>query len=179
MKMYFLAVLLPKDLDERVRAHKQFMLEHFNCRVGLKSPAHLTLVAPFWLTEEKEQDLINDVDQLSENVSSFLLDTDNFSAFRPRTIFIAVKESSSLGALKSKIDDFFSGRDYKMKKEQRAFHPHITIATRDLHKKAFAEAWKFFESKSFIASFKAEGLSVLRHNGTMWDVIHTGRFREV
>ena len=63
-----------------------------------------------------------------------------------------------------------------MKIESRHFHPHITIATRDLHKKTFYEAWQLFETKEFTEEWMATGMSVLRHNKSNWNVIHTSGF---
>lgn len=176
MKMYFIAIVLPPDLDKEVIAYKNFMLEKYDCRVGLKSPAHITIVPPFWMEEEKEPQLISDIDIISNGIGSFILATKNFSAFKPRTIFIDVQPSQQLQELKQKADDFFNLRDYKIKKENRPFHPHITIATRDLYKRDFAEAWAIFKNKGFQSEWQANGLSLLRHNTKKWDVVHTSHF---
>jgi len=174
--MYFLAVLLPPHLDEKVLAYKKEMHEKYGCKVGLKSPAHITLVPPFWMEEEKEAALVKDMEQLAATFSPFTLTTADFSAFRPRTIFVAVAESEALQALKKKTDAFFRHSDYKMKIESRPFHPHITIATRDLHKKDFTEACPQLQSMEFRETFEATGLSLLKHNGRNWDVAHTAHF---
>ena len=78
--------------------------------------------------------------------------------------------------MKATVNEFFSQADYKIKIETRPFHPHITIATRDLHKKDFNEALTFFERKKFKAEWEAGGLSLLRHNSKNWDIIYTSRF---
>src|SRR5690349_4871439 len=139
--MYFVAVVLPKHLDEKILQHKKWMQEKYGCKVGLKSPAHITLVPPFWTPTENEDKLKKDLFGIASDVSSFTVVTNNFSAFKPRTLFVATKENGALNELKKKTDDVFQRKDYKIKKEARPFHPHITIATRDLHKAAFAEAW--------------------------------------
>lgn len=175
-KMYFIAVVLPSHLDEKVLEYKKWMREVHGCKVGLKSPAHITIVPPFWMDEEKEPFLQNDIKSIAENFVSFSLVTAGFSAFKPRTIFVALQESNDLNALKKSADNFFRHADYKMKIENRPFHPHITIATRDLHKKDFAEAWLSFEHKEFRESFDAIALSLLKHNGHKWDVIFTAPF---
>ena len=63
-----------------------------------------------------------------------------------------------------------------MKFDNRPFHPHITIATRDLFKKSYYEAWDYFSKKEFTASWMAEGISLMKHNKKNWDVIYTSRF---
>jgi 2'-5' RNA ligase len=175
-KMYFIAVVLPKHLDEKVLAYKKEMQKKFDCKVGLKSPAHITIAPPFWMEEEKENSLLQDIKTIAAAVSSFTLTTADFSAFKPRTIFVAVEHSQALNELKKKADNFFRQADYKMKVENRPFHPHITIATRDLHKKDFAEAWPSFQTEKFRESFEAEGLSLLKHNGRNWEVAFTAPF---
>lgn len=174
--MYFIAAVLPKHLDEKIAALKKKMHEMYGCKVGLKSPAHITLVPPYWMEEAKEGSLRNDMQRFAQSSSSFRLSTNDFAAFKPRTIFVAVKDNVELNSLKKNTDAFFGASDYKMKLDKRPFHPHITIATRDLHKKDFYEAWPYFENKEFREDFTAHGLSLLKHNGRTWDVVFTAAF---
>jgi 2'-5' RNA ligase len=176
MQMYFVAIVLPQSLDEKILSYKKSMFKIYGCKVGLKSPAHITLVPPFWMETEKEPQLKHDITAVSSSVSTFTITTNNFSAFKSRTLFVAVRENEQLKALKTSVDHFFRSADYKIKIENRPFHPHITIATRDLHKKDFADAWPHFEKETFEEDFEAKGLSLLRHNGQNWDVVYTSAF---
>jgi 2'-5' RNA ligase len=177
VSMYFIAIVLPEELNERVLEYKKMMQEKFGCKVGLKSPAHITIVPPFWLEEEKEQQLLEDVRRISSDIVQFPVTTNNFSAFKPRTIFIDVIVDVQLAAVKQSSDQFFKGNEfYKIKIDTRPFHPHITIATRDLHKKAFHEAWPLFQHKEFKEEWIASGISVLRHNKRNWEVVFTAYF---
>lgn len=176
MQMYFIAIVLPDMLNKKVLRWKHFMHEKFGCKVGLKSPAHITMIPPFWMQQEKEHQLIADMDAISSFALPFTIGTKNFSAFKPRTIYIDVAVSEQLRSLKAAVNEFFSQADYKIKVESRPFQPHITIATRDLHKKDFNEALTFFKTKKFKAEWEAGGLSVLRHNSKNWDIIYTSRF---
>lgn len=180
MLMYFIAIVLPQNINEKVLKLKQMMLDKYNCKVGLKSPAHITLVPPFWMEDEKEQQLISDIDSLSNYLTPFSISTNNFSAFKPRTIFIAVLQNEKLNEVKNATDEIFrSNCFYNIKIETRPFHPHITIATRDLFKKSFFEIWPWFSEKKFLEEWTAEGISILRHNKKNWDVIHTSQFNKV
>jgi len=178
MKMYFVAVVLPERINEKVLVYKQLMREKYGCRVGLKSPAHITLVPPFWMQEDAEALLTAELGKLAP-FSSFTLSTNNFDAFKPRTIFIALQPSGPLEDLKKMTDEIFRDQPHlRIKTDTRPFHPHITIATRDLHKKSFAEAWPVFAGKTFLETWMAEGISLLKHNGLAWDVIFTHPFRK-
>lgn len=174
--MYFVAVVLPKHLDEKIFRYKKWMQEKYGCKVGLKSPAHITLVPPFWTKDENESGLKKDLTTIASTVAPFVIVTNNFSAFKSRTLFVATKENKALNELKRTTDYLFQSRDYNIKKENRPFHPHITVATRDLQKAAFAEAWPQFQNKVFEEAFEANGLSLLKHNGRIWEVIFTTPF---
>jgi 2'-5' RNA ligase len=179
MDMYYMAIVLPEELNKEVLEYKQYMLDKFNCKVGLKSPAHLTIIPPYWMHRDKEAALLSQLDTLCQQEVNFTINTKNFSAFKPRTIFIDVEVDQNLQQFKKTVDRFFlDHKDFGAKVETRPFHPHITIATRDLYKKSFSEAWTYFEPKEFSTTFPANGLSTLRHNGRSWDVIHTSLFRE-
>ena len=177
MTMYYAAVVLPEDLNKQVLNWKIYMLEKYNCKVGLKSPAHITIIPPFWMEEEKENQFLSDIGRLSARIEPFMIETNNFSAFRLRTIFIAVKGNKQLSGLKEAVDQFFGNENpYHIKIETRPFHPHITIATRDLFKKDFNDAWSMFQQQTFEARWITKGLSVLRHNKKNWEVIFTSAF---
>lgn len=178
--MYFIALVLPAHLNEKILQYKHMMFEKYNCKVGLKSPAHITLVPPFWMEEEKQDELIVDINVVSNNISPFHLSTSDFSAFKPGTIFIAVSPSEQLNSVKKSTDDFFKTQlSYPLKIDTRPFHPHITIATRDLYKKSFYDIWPWFAQKNFRENWAAEGISLLKHNKKNWDVIHTSQFKNL
>jgi len=175
--MYFIALVLPEELNKEVLYWKNFMHNRYNCKVGLKSPAHITLIPPFWMEEERQNSLLADVAIIAGIISPFTIKTKNFSAFKPRTIFIDVEQTKELDNLKQSLDGFFGTNSaYKIKVDKKPFHPHITIATRDLFKKNFYECWPIFEKEEFLKEWEANGLGVLRHNKKNWDVIHTSQF---
>ncbi len=177
MKMYFTAIVLPEALNEKILKYKNRMLEKYGCRVALKSPAHITLLPPFWMNEEMEKTLIDDLHTFS-HTEPFQVATNDFSSFPPRTIFIDVQPNKQLSQLKQSSDNFFGMKDYGVKIDTRPFHPHITIATRDLHKKDYREAWEYFREKKFHAEWMVPAISLLKHNGSQWDVLHTVPFKE-
>src|SRR5688500_3711154 len=116
MKMYFIAILLPAHLDEEVNKYKALTYDKWGCKVGLKSPAHITMVPPFYMDDIFENDLLQDVDLIAKPIQSFTITTQNFSAFKPRTIFIDVVVSKELQNVKTTADSFFKQNEkYKVK----------------------------------------------------------------
>lgn len=175
--LYFIAHVLPPHLDGAILLLKQKLHQLYSCSVGLKSPAHITLIAPFWLSPQYEAGLLQDVAQLSQNTNVFPIAAANFSSFGKRTLFIALQPNDDLHSLKASADKVFTTPDrYGIKKETRPFHPHITLATRDLKPAHFDAAWLLFKNKIFEEGWQAAGISVLRHNGKYWDVTYTSHF---
>ncbi|HEX2608793.1 MAG TPA: 2'-5' RNA ligase family protein [Flavisolibacter sp.] len=178
--LYFIAVVLPEELNQKMLLLKQQLFDRYGCRVGLKSPAHITLQPPFRMDTSLEPLLINSLDSVSEEQETFELTLNGFSAFRPRTLFAAILPEPALTALKLRVDAYFKARtQLPVKIDTRPFHPHITVATRDLTKAAFYEVWPEFEQKEWSDRWEVTGLSLLRHNQKNWDVIHTSQFHNV
>jgi 2'-5' RNA ligase len=176
--MYFIAVVAPKEINEALLTWKKLMKDRFDCSVGLRSPAHVTLIPPFWMDdvlESKLEDVINDFSQQQKPLEIRLK---NFGFFKPKVIYVDVLRSHPLKELQARLQQHLINRNlFFIKEEDRPFHPHVTIATRDLYKQAFKEAWEIFKEKKFEAVWSATGVSLLRHNQKNWDVIFTSQFK--
>jgi len=176
-EMYFVALVAPKEINDDVLRWKNAMKERFDCSVALRSPAHITLVPPFWMDESLENKLQNEIRDFSQRQASFEINLKNFSAFKPRVIFVDVIANYFLQTFQAHLLQFLvTPNIFPIEKEDRPFHPHITIATRDLHKKSFHEAWGIFKEKTYEASWLVNSMSLLRHNQKNWDVIFTSQF---
>jgi len=180
MNMYFVALVAPQEINEDVLKWKNFFKERYDCIVALKSPAHITLIPPFWMNEELESDLIRSITEFSNNKNKFEIQLKDFAAFKPRVIYVDVIKNEKLNDLHSSLSDFILRQNkYPIKKnDDRPFHPHVTLATRDLHKKTFYEAWEFFSKKKYEANWLVKGISLLRHNKKNWDVIFTSQLED-
>src|SRR5689334_3726824 len=162
--MYFIALVLPTEINEEILKWKLFMKEHFNCLVALRSPAHITLVPPFWMNGEIENKLEEAIHLFSLRQTAFEVSLKDFAAFKPRVIYVEVVPNKPLSILHDDLHEFLiAGGLFPIKKEERPFHPHVTIATRDLYKKSFYEAWEIFKHKNYEASCMSKGISLLKH----------------
>jgi 2'-5' RNA ligase len=179
MNMYYIAILAPEEINRDVLKWKNYFKDHFECTVALKSPAHITLIAPFWMKEDLEDDLVNSIRRFSITKSKFEITLRDFAAFKPKVIFVEVMKSEVLNDLYQSFANYiFSENKFPVKKDDRPFHPHVTLATRDLYKKAFQEAWEIFSKKKYVALWNVSGISLLRHNKKNWDAIFTSQFVE-
>ncbi len=171
MDLYFIAIVPPLGLKEKIRAYKEEIREKYHSRHALKLPAHVTLQAPFRMSEKKEPDLFALLEEVGEEYHPFPVELSGFGSFPPRVIFIEIKDHNPLKELhrrlEKKIDEKIGlGEREKMGK----FHPHITMATRDLDKQNFRKAWADFKIRTFSDSFTARNFTLLKHNGKNWEV---------
>ena len=179
MNMYFIAIVAPEKIDEQVLKWKNYFKENFGCTVALKSPAHITLIPPFWMNEELESDLIRSIQEFSRTKSKFDLALKDFAAFKPKVIFVDVVKNGLLNSLYQSFSDFIITENrFPIRKDDRPFHPHVTLAARDLYKKAFYEAWEVLSKEKYAASWIVNGISLLRHNKKNWDVIFTSQLED-
>jgi 2'-5' RNA ligase len=163
--LYFIAIVAPDHINQQVLEWKNYMLQNFNCKVALKSPAHITLIPPFSMRQEREEELAGILQTVT--FENFPIHLKNFDSFKPRVIFVHVEPSQPLQALRTMVENALTG--FPIKKEDRPFHPHVTIANRDLEKEDFPTAWAYFKNINYEVVFEAKSISLLRHNGAKWE----------
>lgn len=170
-RMYYVALLCPKEIDEKVFQFKEWMRKQFGCMVAMKSPGHITLIPPFWMDEQREDELIQTLQQFSCNVTPEIQLKD-FSHFEDRVLFIHVTKTEELTLLKNQTESYFL-QYFKdvIRKDERPFNPHVTIANRDVKPETFIKAWAHFAKEKFESSFIADAVSILKLNSGKWEVI--------
>ncbi len=170
---YFLAIVPPSPIYEEAEHLKHYFKDHYQSKGALNSPPHITLHMPFLWKEKNEAKLLEKLSQFGSDHQTFQVELKNFSCFEPRVIFIQVVPSELLSKLQTALTKFCKSelQLYNARYKDQSFHPHLTIAFRDLKKDQFKIAWKEFDLKSFERSFVCESLSLLKHDGKKWNAI--------
>jgi 2'-5' RNA ligase len=172
VKQYFIALVPPPPVYDDALRLKNYFRDQYNSKASLNSPPHITLHMPFRWKEDKEGDLIEALSRFALGRPSFKLNFLNFNAFPPRVIFIDVPDTPELNALNKELHRFCK-RELNLFNavyKDQAFHPHLTLAFRDLKKPMFLKAWEEFQKRKFSASFTVDHIVLLRHNGKVWDI---------
>lgn len=173
LKLYFIALVPPEPVYSDVVGFKHKFSADYNSKAALRSPPHITLHMPFQWKEEKESDLIRNLDQLAFHQSSIEVSINNFGCFEPKVIYLAIEEEDALFHLQKEILKMAALKlnVYPLPRG-RPFHPHMTVAFRDLKKPDFNLAWQEYQTKKYRAEFVVGGVSLLKHNGKTWDIHH-------
>ncbi len=168
--LYFVALVPPPSICEEVTAFKQYAAQHFASEHALSSPPHITLIPPFRWPEDQYKRLSTSLTDFSLQAPSFSIKLLHFSSFPPRVIFIDVAENTALINLQEQLAQQFAQLLGIQHKGPFGFHPHITVAFRDLKKEIFPTAWTHFSEQTYERSFPADQLTLLRHDGKKWQI---------
>ena len=178
MEMYFTALVAPEQINKEVLKWKLLMQEKYGCTVALKSPAHITLIPPFWMKPLLENEMFPLLNAFSSYQNQFTVQLNGFSHFKPRTLFINVNENQNLNNLYREFYGFLTlNEKLPIIKDDHPFHPHFSNATRDLGKKSFSEAWEELSKIEYSAVWVVKSISVLKLNKKNWDVVFTSQFK--
>lgn len=168
---YFLAIIPSEPIYSLANNLKIHLKDKYNTKAALNSPPHITLHMPFRIKQKKESELVTQLNKTFQNREAFNMRLSGFGHFDERVLFINVFKTQALqdlttdlkNAMKRSFNIF--NADYK----SRGFNPHLTIAFRDLKKKAFNEAWEELQSTKFEEEAEVAGFSLLKHDGSKWE----------
>jgi 2'-5' RNA ligase len=170
--MYYVAILCPPETDKKILEYKQWMKDRFGCIAALKSPAHITLIPPFWRDEKEETNLKQATASFVSDIPGLEISVRGFSHFKQRVLYASVNENHALGKIKEQVEEhFMQFFPDGISKDEQPFHPHITIATRDLKPADFIKAWEYFSAKQFMTTFTVQVISLLKLSPGKWNVI--------
>jgi 2'-5' RNA ligase len=173
--MYYITLLCPPEVDDVIGAHKAMMKENYGCEVASKSPAHVTLIAPFFLSDGKKNQLVEMLQGFDSIISEVTVDINGYNHFNDRVIFADVVVNDNLTALQEQLENYLRNGGFPFIKEaKKPFHPHVTIATRDLKDKDFDAIWANFEGKEFTSSYATNTIHLMKLVEDRW--VHEEQF---
>jgi len=181
LKQYFIALVPPSPIYDDAWRLKNYFREQYNSKASLNSPPHITLHMPFRWKEEKEAELVDALQEFTRGREEFKLQLHNFGAFSPRVIFIDIIANELLIQLYKDLHRFCKRELnlFNAAYKDQSFHPHLTLAFRDLKKPVFFKAWEEFQARTFAANFNVEKIVLLKHNGKIWETFKKFYFNPV
>ncbi|HYK77004.1 MAG TPA: 2'-5' RNA ligase family protein [Daejeonella sp.] len=173
--LYLLGILPPARLSEQIHQIRLECSRKFGVQKALRPPVHITLYPPFWSEDAFEKQLILLLNLQTAQLSPFKQVLENFGAFQPRVVFIRAHPNQALLNLHQSIIELFQKHpiDKREQHKQGAFHPHITIAYRDVLPEIFPLIWQDYKDRKFKHSFNVKKYALLKHDGLKWHVLES------
>lgn len=174
-QLYFIALIPPNPLKDKIQELKLEVKEKYNSSHSLNAPPHITLLSPFRLEDENENKLNALLKNFAQSFEPVSVTLNDFSTFPPRVIFIDVEKTPELVTLQQNLEELARSHSelFNYHYDHRPFHPHLTLAFKDLTKANFHRMWKEYRTRTFDHSFEATKLCLLKHTGDRWVMSQT------
>jgi 2'-5' RNA ligase len=174
--LYFVALIPPPELCAEVTAFKEHIAQQYNSKKALRVIPHITLKAPFTISSHQDDEVLVWFKHLTPNLPPFIVQLDGFGTFdNPANPVLFVKPipSAPMFLLQNEIIRAFQKQfpDIVVHSTEKKFHPHMTIAYRDLSYAEFTKAWAEFKGKEYTALWECTSFCLLKHDGSKWHVV--------
>ena len=179
-KLYFVAIVPPSPIYEEAFEQKVYFKTKYNSKASLNSPPHITLHMPFKWMEKNEDEIASHLTSIAHENFPVTIKLNGFSSFPPRVIFINVEMTQELERLQKNLARFFKRQlnVFNANYKELPFHPHLTLAFRDLKKPNYQKAWEEFVGKNYQATFLANKIALLKHSGAVWEIFQEFELQE-
>lgn len=169
MQKYFLAIVPDGPIQDKCTEIKNEIRDKFNVKYALKSPAHVTLKMPFSYNEAKEEKLIQLLRNFLIPIESFPVSFGGVDTFGKRVIFLKVKSDDRLTKVQSSLKEFCK-RELNLVDElsDRNFHPHLTIAFKDLKETYFDNILDLLKKYDLKEDFQVDRITILKRIDGRW-----------
>jgi 2'-5' RNA ligase len=174
--LYFIALIPHDAVSAEVTAFKNDFALNYSSSGALKSMPHITLKAPFKSKEKHHQALLKWFGGIRPNVEPFIVELQDFGSFDNKdnpVIYVKPIMTPKLEQLQKAILSGFEHAypDVAIGYTERNFHPHMTIAFRDLTAAQYARAIDVYQHKKYSASFRADRFFLLQQVEKKWVVV--------
>ncbi|MCR5760480.1 MAG: 2'-5' RNA ligase family protein [Sphaerochaetaceae bacterium] len=165
---HFIGVLPPEDISLILQDCRTYMNRTYGCKSGHRTPLHVTLIPPFVF--DSTEDLISVLNTIY--FKEFTARIDNFRCFGERTIYARVIEDKKWLFLRDQVfDAVCAAFPSVLKKDNRPFRPHITVANRDIPQGCLCKALGKLENVSLKESFSVNNITLFEFKEGRWTAV--------
>ncbi len=169
--LYFLAIIPPPPVYERVHELKLNFARKYHTSHALNSPPHITVIPPFKIPSDSLAGLES---FLKRNIVFFQPEEvvlDGFGSFPPHVIYINPQISPLFIVVRNQLLSRFYESFPQPRQDTRPFLPHMTVAFKDITPDMFSKAWPVLSLMGFSASFRVVELVLLKYESGKWIVL--------
>ncbi|MDX2217368.1 MAG: 2'-5' RNA ligase family protein [Oculatellaceae cyanobacterium bins.114] len=168
---FFIALLPPQTIQDYANEVIQSLGDRYHTGVS-KAPPHVTLQPPFEWSVARQPDLETCLSSFAIQHNAVPVQLSGFGAFPPRVLYINVLKTPQLLALQTNLMATLETQlaIANPQSKQRPFSPHLTVASRNLTRQTFNQAWEELRSHPVEFEFVGDRLTLLIHTGKHWRV---------
>jgi len=167
-----IAIVPPEPVFSEIRKEQEYIAATWGPKHALRTPPHITVIPPISLTSGQVGWLFGMAYALASSRRPFQVDLNDYGSFKPRVVFIYPEVNRQLHelhdlwheALLLKMPHVFD------KYPERPFHPHLTLAHKDVTHHQFDQMYRHYITRRYRASFDVDHFCILKYNGEGWEV---------
>lgn len=165
-----IAIIPPEPAFSVVRQEQEHIQRTWGPAHALRTPPHLTIIPPVALTAGEVGLLLGLAGAIAGEFTPFDMELNGYGAFKPRVLFIHPQPAPALNELHDiwRIALMTRMPHVLAKYPDRPFHPHVTLAHKDVKGMQFSKMWSYYEKKEFHAFFRVDHFHILKHVGDGW-----------
>jgi 2'-5' RNA ligase len=163
----FAGFILPEPYHSEINFIKNAVAEKFRCLHALKTPPHITILPPFHMDQSHLAGFNMELEKMLTVEDSFYIHITGFGFFTTNHVaFLDVELSTQLKEIKFGVMKVL--KNYLIVKDQK-FHPHITIAHRDVEPAQFRLLKSYLESMpEYVARIPIRDFILFKHYQRSW-----------
>jgi len=172
---HFVGVLVNEELTDTLEECRTFMNQKYGCKSGHGTPIHITLIPPFSLDEQyTTYQLVETVRYACETLNGisklpFDSELQGFGSFSERTIFANVVTSENWTLLRDSITkEVQASFPGCIKKSNKPFKTHISVANRDIPDGITFEALQSLSEIELPSAFKVNEIAIFTKKNNRW-----------
>tara|TARA_R110002051_G_scaffold192151_1_gene260724 strand:+ start:1042 stop:1587 length:546 start_codon:yes stop_codon:yes gene_type:complete len=169
MQKYFLAFVPEGEYQERVTSLKLEIRDLYHAKYALKSPGHITVKMPFVYNEAKEDKLLTKLGDFASAFNPMKMEIKGVKTFGKRVIYLGVEAGQDLYDFQNELKTFCK-RELNLVDElsDRNYHPHMTIAFKDIKKDQFQNILQHSAKVSLNQELFEKNLVLLKRVNGVW-----------
>jgi 2'-5' RNA ligase len=168
---FLIALLPPQEIQDYASQVIAELGDRYRTRTS-NAPPHITVQPPFVYELAEIAAVEQYLTQFAERRSPVPITLSGFGAFAPRVLYIQVAKTPELLTLQA---DLAADLNHHLqitdpKSKTRSYSPHLTVASRQLTRQSFQQAWAELQPRPVEFTFVSDRLTLLIHTGRCWQI---------
>jgi len=169
--LFFLAILPPKEVRDEIRVWQNWVAENFQVKAALGSPPHITIYPPVRWPLAGLSAWKNTLARFAKGMPKIPVTMQGFHHFGEQVVYADVEQSPALMHFRKSFMEYWTqSLGAKSPIHADSYHPHITLAFRNLTPVSFKGIWEKFASLAYNRKFSAGDLVLLKHLSPGWEI---------
>ena len=174
-----IALIIPEPLKSLVIEEQESIRDRWGPKHALRTPPHITIIPPIEVNNDEIKLLWSLAEEIAKRRSPFEIEFDGYGAFKPRVVFIHPLLTDALEKLYTDWRQMLEKNLAHVleKYPDRPYHPHLTLAHRNVDKDTFSEMWCYFKERELKANIPFDRFSILKHQPDGWKIEEEFKFK--